>query len=521
MPDKENATGGEPMAGGQSEHGNDAQPHDSTPSGESASDFTDNDDLLDEIDRLVEEATVIPPNQPYEPKPSDEDRAFLLSAGLSDEANAQCVKRLYAGRFARNEAFGWLNYTGTHWEMASAEQALERAIVRTLTLRIEVASQPETFESGAALRKFALPNRNRMEGAKALLKKEIVVEPQEFEHCPELLNCANGVVNLRTGKLIAHSPDQRFLYCVPVAYRPAADRSVWLAWLIDAVGDDQADWLQLAMGYSLTGHTKEETLFYLLGPSRAGKGVFVETIRAVLGSPLSAEIEFATFTGLRSGDSQNFDLAPLKPCRFLAASESNAYERFNEAKVKALTGGNSIYCSFKHREHFNYRPSFKIWLSSNQPINADSDDDAVWGRFVVIEFPHSHLGKEDKQLKDRMRERAILEGVLAWAVYGAVRWYGLGRKGLAEPAGSVALKAAMRNKLDTVGAWIEDCCTVESPYFAAFAALYASYSDWCKNNGVEPKRNRHFNQAMTHKGFREGRQRIDGKLFRGFYGLKL
>jgi putative DNA primase/helicase len=420
-----------------------------------------------------------------------------------------------------------VHYTGSHWAIEGAEQALDRAIVHMLTRRIEAASQPETFEAGDKLRKFALPNRTRIEGAKALLKSLVVATPSSFDCEPDQLNCANGVIDLRTGSLVAHSPDQRFLYCAPVAYRPAADRTQWLRWLIDAVGAELADWLQMAVGYSLTGHTREEILFYLFGPPRAGKGLFTETLLAALGSPLAKEIDFGTFTGQRTGDSQNFDLAPLKPCRYIAASESNTYERFNEAKLKALTGGNEIYCAFKHRTHFGYRPQFKIWLSSNQPVSADPDDDAVWGRLRLVHFPHSHLGQENKRLKQMMRAPAVLEGVLAWAVQGAVRWYELGSRGLAEPAGSVALKAEQRSALDTVGVWIEECCTEGKQHFSPFSKLYGSYSQWAKENGVEPKRQKAFAASLQHKGYQSERAYVlspgslKSKQVRGFYGMKV
>lgn len=516
MADKENATGGKPAAAGQSSSGQGAQPYYNNGDGNSK-----HDDLLSEIDALVEQAMVEPADTFTLPKLSEEDTTFLLSAGLHDEGNAQCVNRLFPGRFLWNDSFDWVHYTGSHWAIEGAEQALDRAIVHMLTRRIEAASQPETFEAGDKLRKFALPNRTRIEGAKALLKSLVVATPSSFDCEPDQLNCANGVIDLRTGSLVAHSPDQRFLYCAPVAYRPAADRTQWLRWLIDAVGAELAEWLQMAVGYSLTGHTREEILFYLFGPPRAGKGLFTETLLAALGSPLAKEIDFGTFTGQRTGDSQNFDLAPLKPCRYIAASESNTYERFNEAKLKALTGGNEIYCAFKHRTHFGYRPQFKIWLSSNQPVSADPDDDAVWGRLRLVHFPHSHLGQENKRLKQMMRAPAVLEGVLAWAVQGAVRWYELGSRGLAEPASSVALKAEQRSALDTVGAWIEECCTEGKQHFSPFSKLYGSYSQWAKENGVEPKRQKAFNAALQHKGYQSQRATVQGKTQRGFYGIKV
>lgn len=186
----------------------------------------------------------------------------------------------------------------------------------------------------------------------------------------------------------------------------------------------------------------------------------------------------------------------------VAASESNAYERFNEAKVKALTGGNEVYCAFKHQTHFAYRPQYKIWLSSNQPVNADPDDDAVWGRLRVVEFPHSHLGTEDKTLKARMKSPAMLEGLLAWAVEGAKQWYALGSRGLPEMLEhSVHIKTQQRGELDHVQAWLDECCEIGTIYFAANKELYPSYRLWCEVNGVEAKKQKGLTQSLTRKGF--------------------
>lgn len=512
--DKKKATGGgeQPVAGsGLSTNGSSAQAHDTT-FGSSK---------LDAIRQLADAAKVQPPQVSQIEPDSEALREFLLSAGQSDEGNAQCVARLYGGRFLYSEALGWLHYTGTHWATEGAEAALDRAVVATLIRRIEAASQGENFEKYEKLRKFCLPNKSRVEGAKHLLSSLVHVLPAAFDNEPDMLNCHNGVLNLRTGVLSPHDPAQRFMHCTSVDYRPAADQSVWLAWLAEAVsGAEVADWLQLAVGYSLTGHTREEVLFYLYGPPRAGKGAFTEALLALLGSPLAKEINFGTFTAQRTGDTQNFDLAPLKPCRLVAASESNSYERFNEAKVKGITGGNEIYCAFKHKEHFNYRPQFKVWLSSNQPVNADPDDDAVWARVRLIEFPHSHLGTEDKTLKQRLRSPAVLEGVLAWAVQGARRWYELGSKGLSEPASSVALKQQQRETIDAVGMWVEEKCDLGGHHFTAGGELYQSYERWCKSNGVEAKRQKGFTVALQRKGYRYDRQRVGEKVVRGFFGLR-
>lgn len=443
----------------------------------------------------------------------------ILGQGISDEGNAQCTHMLYPNRFLHTDALGWLRYTGTHWSPKGAEAAVNRAIVDTLIRRIESAIYTGEPEKHDKLIKFCIPNRSRVQGAMYLLQSLVHTDIDEFDREPDLLNCHNGVIDLRTGEITPHHTSQRFTHCTLIDYIPTSNCKPVTDWLAETVGGgaEMVNWLQMAIGYSLTGHTREEVLFYLYGPPRSGKGTITEMLLALLGSPLAKEVNFSTFTAQRTGDSQNFDLAPLKPCRIVLASESNQYERFNEAKVKALTGGNEVYCAFKHRSHFNYRPQFAIWLSSNQPVNADPDDDAVWGRLRIIEFPKSHLGQEDKTLKDRMKSRAILEGLLAWSIQGAINWYALGSRGLPELETSAAIKTVQRSELDNVQAWLEECCTLGTDYFTSNSKLYPSYRLWCEINGVEPKKQKGLTQALQRKGFNPARTDAT----RGVKGLKI
>jgi putative DNA primase/helicase len=445
----------------------------------------------------------------------------LLKQGPHDEGNAQCINLRYNGKFLHSESFGWMQYTDTHWTLSEAESAVERAATETLQARITHALMSGDMDKYGDIIRKSVPNSSRVQGAKAQLRSLVSISHDCFDTQLDWLNCQNGIVDLRTGNLHPHQPTQRFMHCTTVGYAPDADQSAWVNWLTEATSPTVCEWLQIAVGYSITGHTREEVLFYLFGPPRSGKGTFTETLLALLGAPLAKEVNFATFTAQRTGDSQNFDLAPLKPCRYVAASESNTYERFNEAKVKALTGGNEIYCAHKHKAHFNYRPQFKIWLSSNQPVNADPDDEAVWGRLRVIEFPRSHLGDEDKFLKEAMRSPSILEGVLAWAVEGATCWYALGRDGLPELECGAKAKAAQRAELDNTQVWLDECCRKVDGAFAASSSLYQSYESWCKMNGVEPKKQKGFSQSLKHKGFIDDRSTVEGKLTRGFKSLRL
>lgn len=445
----------------------------------------------------------------------------LLSLPTHDDGNAECVNVRYPGRFSYNKSFGWMAYTGTHWKH-DADLEVGAAVTETLKARLVAASSAKEPEMYKHILSKCLPNANRVHAAMSQLTYKVKSDPNEFNKQPDMLNCLNGVVNLRTGEMIAHHPTQRFTYCVNAEYKPNASREVWQKWLGDTVGEQTSAWLKLATGYSITGSTKEEVLFYLFGPPRSGKGTFTETMLALLGSPLGEAISFGILTAARDVDTQNFMLAPLHSSRFISASESNQYERFNEAKLKTLTGGDSIPCSFKHKMPFNYRPQFKIWLSSNQPVNADPDDDATWGRLRIVPFPNSNLGDENKDLKEYMRSPEVLEGVLAWAVEGAIEWYRLGSKGLPELESGKKIKSEHRSELDNVQAWIEECCSESSGSFTSLALLQTSYETWCDIHGVEAKRKKGFSQSLTAKGYKAKRTTLaDRKTVRGFEGLTL
>lgn len=457
----------------------------------------------------------------WEPESDTEPRAPLLQEGADDEGNAQCVYALYGDRFAFCDAYGWLYYTGKFWDRQDAEARLERAIVETLKQRRTAAVMAEREN----IVKAAKPSAYRVRAAKFLFRSLVTIRVSEFDSSPDLLNCQNGVLDLRTGKLEPHEPAQRFTYCIPVEYDPKADWSEWERFLLQVTdhSTDVVEWMQQAVGYSLTGHTREEILFYIHGPTRSGKGTFTETILALLGRPLSAEADFNTFTARRDSDSQNFDLAPLKPARFITASESNKYQSLNAGKVKLLTGGNEIRCAFKHKDHFQYRPQYKIWLTSNFPVNADVDDDAVWIRLRVIEFPNSWAGREDKTLKQRMKSKRNLRGVLAWAVEGARKWYA-SEHGLETPEDVTLSTQRTRDELDYVKMFIDECCESDPgnmELFVSNSSLYAAYEQWCDENGITPKKKRSLTMSLKKRGFENGREYVDGAQKRGVYGLSL
>ncbi len=419
----------------------------------------------------------------------------LMDFSADDGGNADAFVALYGDAYLYVDELGWLHYNGQNWEQDTG--SLVKAVEDTLLQRrLEAVKCEEERIQEASKR-----NKYRVEGAMFLLESRLHAKIDDFDNDRDVLNVANGVVDLRTGELTGHDSTQRFTYVVAVDYDPEADSTAWETFLQEAVTPvgkkpdaELLEFIQQSMGYSFTGYTREERLFYIYGPTRSGKGTFTEAFLTLLPRPIAMEVDFNTFTARRDGNDQNFDLADMRPSRLIFASESNKYQSLNPGKIKQLTGGNDIQAAFKHKNRFSYRPQYVVWLSSNHKVMGDPEDDALWYRVLVVEFPNSHAEHEDTSLKARMKQSEAQRGILKWIVEGAIRWYA--SKRLEVPEQVRLATQAHRDELDTIALWINDEVTEDETAFAPFAEAYQSYSLWCENNGVEPKKSRELGIAL-------------------------
>jgi putative DNA primase/helicase len=442
------------------------------------------------------------------------------------------VLGLFPGQLLFVPEWGWLAFNGRYWERQGAEALAVRRVTEALRMRQAVAVEKGLDELAQA----SAANSYTVSGVLSQLRSLVTVGVDEFDAHPDHINCANGVVSLQTGEVVGHEPRWRFMWCIEANYVPErAAAPVWHKFVWESVynGDDADSkavlfWLRDALGYGLTGHTSEELFLYLFGPSRSGKGTLTQTLLHMLGRPVSREVKMDMFYNSGRPDTQNFHLAPLVDARLVVASETSRHQRLDPALLKGLTGGDEIYASNKGKDHFNFKPRFQLMMSSNWPLNMDSDDDAAWeSRVRVVPFPNSKVGAEDKSLKDRLLEPENLEGVLAWLVAGAMNWYRHGRKLKAQPESMVAARQAMRNEQDLVGIWLAEETDVADPtaegVFTPLDLITKNYGDWCKVNGLRAKGRSALVTTLEMKGFAKAKRRhpLYDNPRAGFVGVKL
>ena len=436
------------------------------------------------------------------------DDAGLARLFQTDLGNSERLVARYGGELRYCFDFGkWLCWDGVRWAIDRDGAALDKAKATARTMLAEAATLGDREDSRKlAAWSFKSQARDRMSAMLYLAQPDVSVRPEQLDTHPWLLNVLNGTLDLRTGTL--RTPDRAHLLtkAAPVAYDPAARCDQWLSFL-NRIFDGNADlirFVQKAAGYSLTGLDTEECFFVLHGVGQNGKSTFVETLSALLGTDYAQQAT-PELLMQKKQERHPTELAVLRGARLVASVETGQGKRLNEALIKSMTGGDRIRANFMHQDTFEFRPEFKVWLSTNHKPVITGTDLGIWRRIRMIPFTVKIPDEErDGAFKARLREPAALSGILNWALEGVLLWQ---REGLKPPAAVIEATQAYREEMDVLAAWIADCCVVKKLAEASAADLYRSYVQWREQNGERPETQTSFGLRLTERGFERVKRR--------------
>ena len=308
---------------------------------------------------------------------------------------------------------------------------------------IEFLEQAVTARNVAA-EEFARASLNtkRITNMLREAQPDLAITPAQLDQHPDLLVFLNGTVNLKTGELQPHRKADLITKLVRFEYHPAATCPIFVATLARLMGAEpncaeadhaRADQLVSAMqtcfGYSITGHTREKVVFILFGAGNNGKTTILSLFLKLL-EELSALLQIETLMVRQENNNSQADLADLRGARFVMTSETEEGQRLAEGKLKRITQGmGKIKTTRKYENPVEFPETHKLWMDANHKPVIRGTDAAIWNRIVPIPFTVTLPQHEiDRELQRKLLGEA--EGVLAWAVAGAVRWY---RDGLVRP----------------------------------------------------------------------------------------
>jgi putative DNA primase/helicase len=425
---------------------------------------------------------------------------------LSEVHIADCFAREYGNELRYVAKWGqWLRYDGKRWVEEPTLMAFDLARRLCRELIEEMGSKPSETKGILSAKTVAAVERL------ARADRRIAAVFDQWDTDPFLLNTPDGTVDLKTGDLKPHRLEDYVTKMTAVA--PGGECPLWYKFLDRFTASDEKlqSFLQRACGYCLTGDTREEALFFFFGLGANGKGVFFHTIAGILNDyHCAASMETFTFS---VGERHTTELARLCGARLVTAAETEEGKRWNESRIKTLTGRDKIAARFMRQDDFEFVPQFKLLISGNHRPGLRTVDEAIKRRMNLVNCAVTIPEDErDPELAEKLK--AELSGILAWMIEGCMEWQ---KVGLKAPA---AVVNATNNYIageDAFAAWLADCCIEGVDMADTSAALWSSWKEYSKNAEEFVGNRRRFSQKLEDLGF----ERCKIREQRGHRGLAL
>jgi putative DNA primase/helicase len=398
----------------------------------------------------------------------------------------------------------WLSWDGARWIFDDTLCAFDRArrICREAAAECNTSRAASAIASAktvAAVERLAKADRRH------------AATSDQWDADVWLLNTPEGVVDLRTGKLRPHHPQD---YMTKItATGPHGECPRWHQFLdrITAGSVELQTFLQRVCGYALTGITREHALFFGYGTGANGKTVFTDTISNILADyHCTAPIETFTATSM---DRHPTELADLRGAHLVTAVETEEGRRWAESRIKMLTGGEKVKARFMRQDLFEFTPQLKLFITGNHKPGLRSVDEAMRRRFNLIPFTVTIPPKErDPDLTQKLK--AEWPGILAWMVQGCLAWQSTG---LQPPEIVREATTAYLDGEDAIAAWIDEECEPDPQAWEKVGALYASWKTWADKSGEYAGSVKRFGQNLEARGYNPQRSHAG----RGFRGLRI
>ncbi|MGE6551282.1 phage/plasmid primase, P4 family [Bacillus mycoides] len=425
---------------------------------------------------------------------------------LTELGNAERIAYYHGENVRYCNELEWLIWNGKHWCEDSKRQ-IEAITAKTLrALYAEAKAEEDKYQS-KMLHDWAKKCERRTIRINSILdvRPMVSVKKKELDSHSFLFNCDNGVIDLKNGELLPHDRDLLLTKMSPIKYDKNAQCPNWKAFLesIFKTHTGEADhelinYLQKAIGYSLTGVTKEQVMFFLFGNGRNGKSTFINIIQDLLGD-YGRQTNSDTFLKKRNDSGINNDVARLDGARFVSAVESEEGQQLSEALVKQITGGEKMSARFLRQEYFEFTPEFKVFFTTNHKPIVKGSDEGIWRRIMLIPFTITiPKDKIDYDLPDKLAKE--MPGVLRWAVEGCMKWQ---TEGLRAPEAVKAATAEYREDMDILAPFIDENCTVNSSVRIEAKSMYENYTKWCYQNNELELKNRAFYRQLEVRGFKK------------------
>lgn len=415
--------------------------------------------------------------------PTTSGTAALAPAGqplrttLTDDGNARRFVHAHGQRLRYCATQGWLEWDGHRWRI-SEDDAPAIDAARTTANALEEHSREQIKHKERTL------GRAGIENMVALARRDRIIRitADELDSHPMLLNTPTGTIDLAAGTIHEHQQNELHTKITGCGADENVPTPIWDAYLTSTFGGDteMIGFVQRILGYAATGKVTHHVLPFFHGQGANGKSVMLEVLAALLGDYV---VHLPSKVLMLQRYSHDTELAALAGARVAIANEVGTDGRFDEEKVKMLTGGDRITARRLYRDPFEFTPSHTLIMAGNHQPSVESGGESFWRRIRLIPFTNTI---PVEQRIEGLADLLVAEegpGILAWIVKGAAAAAG----GLGEPQSVMDATRAYEAEEDSFGQFIADCLHVSRADNGIVKTkttdLRRSYSTWCRDNG--------------------------------------
>lgn len=441
---------------------------------------------------------------------------------LTDLGNAERLFRQLGGHVRMVPGAGVFKWTGRHWTQVPTEAlyADVRAVVRDMW--------DEPGHDGEKLSKHIARSQdaNKVKGMVEMLSSipGVYATVDQFDAVPYLLSFRNAVVDLRDGQHREHRPEDMNTFFIDVDYNPTATAPRWKRFLAECHphASEMPGFLQMLTGYGITGYGVERCFIMHVGPTTNGKTTFTAALEDVF-QAAAKRADASLFQRRKESGGPRADVVGLRGKRLVISSEWPANMPLDQALMKATTGDQSITARGVYaKTEITFRPVCLIQVDTNYVPDVDATDAALWQRVRVVPWNEDFRGREDRHLQATLRRER--EGIVAWAVAGAVEWYReyQAGRGLVFPDAVEKRTAHYRDSSHPLSGFVGEEYEVAPGGFVVKADTWARYQTWAEECGIRHKmtRNKFYDAVRTFPGVVEGQDQGGRRGFRNLQDVK-
>lgn len=408
----------------------------------------------------------------------------------TDRMNAEMIVHVYGDRLVYTPEHGWLMYDGRHWVIDILQQHLKfGAQLATAFWRMSASTADDDIRNSLRARGRMLESVSGRDHAFRYAQPMLARSITEFDIDPWVLNVLNGTLNLKTGILFPHNPNDLLTRICPTVYNPDARDEIWDRILDHTFSSDaeQISYFKRFMGYCLTGNTHEKKILILKGEKDTGKTTLTEPFQYVLGN-IDAQGYASTWDAEviqigQSNTNRNEKMSKVRGARFILVGELEQKSRMAASFVKRFTGGEAVDARAMYRGSFDYKPTAKLCMATN--YTPYSSDPHLRERlvFITLKNPPKVV---DRSLKVHLETSdEAHQAILAWAVEGCKEWLAQGNLGITPWLAEEHAQYARDS--DPTLDFIETCCIMVSPDDPEHVEKYGKPNRAGVMCGIEPK----------------------------------